>query len=143
MLKKTITYTNYNEEEVTEDFYFNLSKAECLEWEMTAQGSLTDQLTAIVNSKDKKKIIETFKDVIFKAYGEKTQDGKHFVKSHELSVAFSHTEAYSNLFMELATKTDAAIEFVNGIIPSVQPSDHLPSTKVGKRIEAMTSSASE
>lgn len=126
MIKKTMTYTNYNGEEVTEDFYFNLSKAECLEMEMMAQGSLADQLESIVKSKDKKKIVETFKEIVLKAYGEKSLDGRRFIKTPELSAEFSQTEAYSELFMELATKAEAAIEFVNGIIPTVEPSDHLP-----------------
>lgn len=126
MIKKTMTYTNYNDEEVTEDFHFNLSKAECLEMEMVAQGGLAEQLEGIVKSKDKKKIVETFKEVVLKAYGVKSQDGRRFIKTPELAAEFSQTEAYSDLFMELATKADAAIEFVNGIIPTVEPSDHLP-----------------
>ena len=131
MIKKTMTYTNYNNEEVTEDFYFNLTKAECLEMEMVAQGSLAEQLEAIVKSKDKKKIVETFKEIVLKAYGVKSQDGRRFIKTPELAAEFAQTEAYSDLFMELATKTDAAIEFVNGIIPTVEPADHLPAKKSG------------
>lgn len=131
MIKKTMTYTNYNGEEVTEDFYFNLTKAECLEMEMVAQGSLAEQLEGIVKSKDKKKIVETFKEIVFKAYGEKSPDGKYFLKDNDRAMAFAQTEAYSDLFMELATKADAAIEFVNGIIPTVEPLDHLPAKKSG------------
>ena len=103
MIKKTITYTNYNDEEVTEDFYFNLTRAECLEMEMIAQGGLAEQLEGIVKSKDKKKIIETFKEVVLKAYGVKSQDGRRFIKTPELAAEFAQTEAYSDLFMELAT----------------------------------------
>lgn len=131
MIKKTITYTNYNDEEVTEDFYFNLTKAECLEMEMVAQGGLAEQLEGIVKSKDKKKIIETFKEVVLKAYGVKSQDGRRFIKTPELAAEFAQTEAYSDLFMELAIKADVAIEFVNGIIPTVEPADHLPAKKSG------------
>ena len=131
MIKKTMTYMNYNNEEVTEDFYFNLTKAECLEMEMVAQGGLAEQLEGIVKSKDKKKIVETFKEVVLKAYGVKSQDGRRFIKTPELAAEFAQTEAYSDLFMELATKADAAIEFVNGIIPTVEPSDHLPAKKSG------------
>ena len=131
MIKKTMTYTNYNGEEVTEDFYFNLTKAECLEMEMVAQGGLAEQLEGIVKSKDKKKIIETFKEVVLKAYGVKSQDGRRFIKTPELAAEFAQTEAYSDLFMELAIKADAAIEFVNGIIPTVEPADHLPAKKSG------------
>ena len=119
MIKKTITYTNYNDEEVTEDFYFNLTKAECLEMEMVAQGGLAEQLEGIVKSKDKKKIIETFKEVVLKAYGVKSQDGRRFIKTPELAAEFAQTEAYSDLFMELATNADEASKFVNGIMPKI------------------------
>jgi hypothetical protein len=119
MLKKTITYEDFNENQRTEDFYFNLSKAEILEMEMGVSGGMTQMLNKIVAEQDGKKIIEVFKEIISKAYGEKSPDGKRFIKSEELFVAFSQTEAYSQLFMELATDTDAASEFINGIIPTI------------------------
>jgi hypothetical protein len=117
MLKKTITYTDYDGNKRTEDFYFNLSKAEVAEMEMSAEGGLTKTLEKIVAEQDGKRIIEMFKDLILKAYGEKSLDGKRFIKSKELSEAFSQTEAYSELFMELAMNAEASAAFVNGIIP--------------------------
>ena len=119
MLKKTITYTNYNGIEVTEDFYFNLTKAEIMEMEMSASGGMAEMINKIVASQDAPAIIKIFKELILKAYGEKSADGKRFMKSEEISVAFSQTEAYSQLFMELATDADAAAKFVNGIVPTV------------------------
>lgn len=117
MLKKTITYTDYNGTERTEDFYFNLSKAEVMELQMSKSGGIDEALKRIVAAQDEPAIISTFKDLILRSYGEKTPDGKYFIKSHEKSIAFSQTEAYSNLFMELATVNGAAVEFVNGVIP--------------------------
>lgn len=117
MLKKTITYTDYNGNERTEDFYFNLSKAEIMEMEMSTTGGLTEMIQKIVAAQDAPAIIKVFKEIILKAYGEKSPDGKRFIKSEELSTAFSQTEAFSQLFMELATDADAAAKFVNGIIP--------------------------
>ena len=117
MLKKTITYTDYNGTERTEDFYFNLSKAEAMEMEMGTSGGLTETIKKIVAAQDSPSIIKIFKDFILKAYGEKSLDGKRFIKSKEISEAFSQTEAYSQLFMELATNAEAAAEFVNGIVP--------------------------
>ena len=117
MLKKTITYTNYNGIELTEEFYFNLSKAEVMEMEMSTSGGLAEMITRIVAAQDAPAIIKIFKELILKAYGEKSPDGKRFIKSNELSEAFSQTEAYSELFMELASNADAASAFVNGIIP--------------------------
>lgn len=118
MLKKTITYNDYNGNERTEDFYFNLSKAELLEMEMGVSGGLAEMIQRITAAQDAPAIIKIFKDLILKAYGVKSSDGKRFEKSEELSAAFSQTEAYSILFMELATDADAAGKFVNGIVPS-------------------------
>lgn len=120
MLKKTITYTDYNEVERTEDFYFNLTKAELMEMEMGAVGGLSGMIEKIVSAKDAPAIIKVFKELILKAYGEKSADGKRFIKSKEISDAFAQTEAYSQLFMELATDTDAASKFVNGIAPNME-----------------------
>ncbi|GHU53993.1 hypothetical protein AGMMS49975_13600 [Clostridia bacterium] len=117
MLKKTMTYTDFDGNERTEDFYFNLSKAETLEMEMGTTGGMSQMLQKIVAEQDSKRIIDIFKDIILKSYGEKSPDGKRFVKNKELSDAFSQTEAYSDLFMELATDADAATEFINSIIP--------------------------
>lgn len=118
MLKKTITYTDYNGAERTEDFYFNLTKAEIMEMEMSTTGGFAEMIQKIVAAQDAPAIIKVFKDLLLKAYGEKSPDGKRFIKTSELSESFSQTEAYSQLFMELATDTEAASNFVNGIIPA-------------------------
>ena len=118
MLKKTITYIDYNGTERKEDFYFNLSKAEIMEMEMGTTGGMVEMINRIVAAQDAPAIIDVFKKMILKAYGEKSADGKRFIKSKELSEAFSQTEAYSQLFMELATDADAASKFVNGIVPA-------------------------
>lgn len=118
MLKKTVTYTDYNGVERTEDFYFNLSKAEVAEMELSVDGGLGAMIENIVNAKDNKQIVALFKDLVLKAYGEKSPDGRRFMKSKEISEAFSQTEAYSEIFMELALDEKAAIDFVNGILPS-------------------------
>nr|DAW78701.1 MAG TPA: hypothetical protein [Caudoviricetes sp.] len=122
MLKKTITYNDYNGVERKDDFYFNLTQAEVTEMELSVNGGLAEQIQKIVNAKDTPSIIKIFKELILKAYGEKTDDGKRFRKVNDngvsLSIAFSETEAYSKLFMELATDDIAAAEFVKGIIPA-------------------------
>ena len=118
MLKKTITYTDYNGVERKEDFYFNLSKAEVMEMELSTTGGLAEMIKRIVAAQDQPAIIKVFKDLILKAYGEKSRDGKRFIKSPELSDAFAQTEAYSILFMELATNDEAAAKFINGIVPA-------------------------
>ena len=118
MLKKTVTYVDYNGVERTEDFYFNLSKAEVTEMELSVEGGFSKMLEEIVKSNDNARILELFKDMVLKAYGEKSADGRRFVKSKELAEAFSQTEAYSEIFMELAMDEKAAAAFVNGIMPA-------------------------
>lgn len=118
MLKKTVTYVDYNGVERTEDFYFNLSKAEVAEMEMSVEGGYSKMLDEIVKSNDNVRIVELFKRILLQSYGEKSADGKRFVKSKELSEAFSQTEAYSEIFMELALDEKAAADFINGIMPA-------------------------
>ena len=118
MLKKTVTYVDYNGVERTEDFYFNLSKAEVTEMELSVEGGFSKMLEEVVKSNDNARIIELFKEMVLKAYGEKSADGRRFIKSKELSEAFSQTEAYSEIFMELALDEKAAAAFVNGIMPA-------------------------
>lgn len=122
MLTKTIKYTDYNGEEREEKFLFNLSKAELMEMELGTTGGMVETLKKIIETKDTPSLVKIFKDLILKSYGEKSADGKRFIKidneGNPLSIGFSQTEAYSNLFMELATNSVSAIEFVKGIIPN-------------------------
>ena len=118
MITKTIKYTDYNGRELEEKFMFNLSKAELMEMEMGTTGGLAGKIQKVVESQNAPEIIKIFKELILKAYGEKSEDGKRFIKSAELSEAFSQTEAYSQLFMELATDADAAAKFIKGIVPA-------------------------
>ena len=126
MLTKTITYTDYDGNERTEKFYFNLNESELVEMEVSATGGLTKYIEKILEEKDGGKIMAVFKDLLFRSYGEKSSDGKRFMKSKELSIAFSQTEAYNKLFMELCTDQNAAANFVNGIIPTAAKSDKQP-----------------
>ena len=122
MLKKTIKYTDYNGVEREDTFFFNLTKAELTEMSLSVNGGLAEMIKGILQAKDTPAIIKIFKELILKAYGEKTADGKRFRKTDDngtpLSIAFSETEAYSNLFMELSTNDEAAAEFVNGVMPA-------------------------
>ena len=126
MLKKTIKYTDYFGEEREEDFYFNLNKAELSEMEMSIDGGYTNMLDRMVKSKNAPELIAAFKDIIMKSYGEKSADGRRFIKSKELSEAFCQTEAYNILFMSLITDENAMIDFVNGIIPADLTKDNKP-----------------
>jgi hypothetical protein len=117
VLKKTIKYTDFNGEEVSEDFLFHLSKAELVELEMSHEGGFVASMQKVVEAEDNKTIIAEFKKIILQSYGQKSLDGKRFIKNQTLRDEFESSEAYSTLFMELVTDTDAAIEFMNGIIP--------------------------
>ena len=126
MLKKTFTYTDFNGVERTEDHYFNLSKAELMEMELSTTGGLAEMINKIVAAQDAPAIVKIFKELVLKAYGQKSADGRRFIKSKELSDEFSQTEAYSELFMELATDADAAAKFVNGIVPVMDNKSSIP-----------------
>lgn len=118
MFKKTIKYTDFDGVERKEDFYFNLTKAELLELQMSMDGGLRSYLERIVKTQSQPELIKMFKEIIMKAYGEKSPDGKRFMKSDEIRMNFECTEAYSELFMELATNSDAAADFINALLPS-------------------------
>lgn len=128
MLKKTIEYTDYNDVKRKEDFYFNLTKAEIMEMELSTTGGLAEMIQKIIDTQDTPQIIKLFKELVLKAYGEKSADGKRFIKNDEVRDGFAQTEAYSELFMELATDANAAAAFVNGIVPKdlEVPQDKLP-----------------
>ena len=125
MLKKTITYTDYNGVERTEDFYFNISKAEAMQLELTTNGGYAEMIKRVIDAKDGATIVNVFKEFVLKAYGEKSPDGKYFYKVDEngnpgnpLSKKFEQTEAYSELYMELALNAGAAAAFVNAVLPN-------------------------
>lgn len=122
MLKKIVTYTDYDGNERTEEFFFNLNKAEVTEMELSTEGGMEKMLKKIIESRDGKRIIEVMKDIVLRAYGEKSPDGRRFIKTPEMREAFAQTEAYVNVFMELATDAKAASDFVRGILPPV-PAD--------------------
>lgn len=118
MIKLTETYKDFNDVERTEDFYFNLTEAEVMELEMSTSGGLAVTIERIVAAQDAPAIIKIFKKLVLDAYGIKSPDGKRFIKNDEIKAEFEQTNAYSNIFMRLATDADAASKFVNGIMPN-------------------------
>jgi len=117
MLKKTIKFLDFNGAEREEDFYFNLTKAEVAELELSVNGGISEMLKRIIASKDTKQLANVFKDLICRSYGVKSLDGRKFVKNAEVLEEFTATEAYSELYMDLATNADAAQKFVNAVLP--------------------------
>lgn len=111
------TYEDFDGNQREETFYFNLTKAELTEMELSLNGGLSSLLDKIIKENDQSKIIEYFKKVVLSAYGEKSLDGRQFRKNDEIRENFKSTQAYSDIFMELATDADAAARFVNGIMP--------------------------
>lgn len=118
MYKKTLTYTDFNGVERTEDFYFNFTKAELMDLQLSTDGGLLEIIKKIINAKDTPALIKLFKKVLLLSYGVKSEDGKRFKKSDEIREDFASTEAYSEIYMELATDTNAASEFINSILPA-------------------------
>lgn len=136
MLKKLIKYTDYNGTERQENFYFNLNKAELMEMETEVTGGMRQLLEDMMEKQDIPKIMNAFKTIILKAYGEKTPDGRRFMKSEELSVAFTQTEAYNELYMELLSDAKKAAAFITALMPEDMRgdiSDDKVLTPVGKK----------
>lgn len=124
MIKKTITYTDFNGTTRTETFCFHLSQAETIEFECSESGGITKLIEKIIATQDNVKLVDIFKDLIRRSYGEISPDGRRFCKTDDkgrpLFQQFEETEAYSILFMELATDDKKAAEFIKGIIPEIK-----------------------
>ena len=118
MLKKTITYTDFNGEKASEDFYFNLSKAEIAEMELSHRGGFSSYLQEIIEAEDGAEIISTFKRILTMSVGQRSEDGRRFIKNEEITNDFLQSEAYSELFMELVTDGNKAAEFIQAIVPA-------------------------
>lgn len=125
MIQKKIKYIDYDGNQREEVFYFNLTKTELTEMQVSSTGGFIKKIEKIIESQDSKSIMEIFKDLILRSYGEKSPDGKRFIKNQELRDAFMQTEAYSELFMELGTDDVAASDFIDGIMPANLTQDHL------------------
>lgn len=134
MLKKTQTYVDFDGQQRTEDFYFNLTEAELTEMEYSMNGGLSQLLEKIIRENDQKQIIEYFKEIVIRAYGVKSLDGRQFTKNDKLREEFASTIAYSDIFMELAHDANKAAEFVNGIMPKTK-------AKAGQNITALPGQA--
>ena len=118
MLKKTITYTDYDGTTRKEDFYFNLNKSELMRLDLTTEGGVEKLIKKMISERDNKKIFETFEKIILMSYGEKSLDGRRFIKSEELSREFTQTEAYNVLLLELTENEKTMADFINGVLPS-------------------------
>ena len=118
MLKRPITYEDFNGETITDIYYFHLSKPELLKLQVGNSGGLNGLIQRIIETKDSEGIIAEFEKLVLMSYGQKSDDGKRFVKSDELREEFSQTAAYQHLFMEIATNEDAAVEFLKGVLPA-------------------------
>lgn len=126
MITKKITYTDFNGVERTEEFNFNMTKAELAELELSYPGGFSTIINNVVNAKDVTQLAAIFKDIICRSYGIKSEDGRKFVKNRENLEDFMATEAYSELYMELATDANKAAEFINGVLPKIDQPKALP-----------------
>lgn len=117
MLKREIKYEDFDGNEVTDTYYFNLTRSEMIELEVGYKDGLEAALRRIIETNDRQKLIAEFKNLVLLSYGVKSDDGKRFIKSDQLREEFTQTPAYDALFMELATNDDAAATFIKGIVP--------------------------
>lgn len=117
MLKRLIKYTNFNDEEVTEEFYFNFTTAELAEMELSTFGGMAQMLKNIIATNDGGEIIRIFKKILMDSVGRRSEDGRKFIKNPEIRNDFLDSGAFSALFMELITDIDSGAKFVNGLMP--------------------------
>lgn len=129
MVVKTITYTDFNGNERTEEHYFNISDAEMLQLEYSVSGGFTEMVKRIVSAQDNVTIMNTFNEIIDKSYGIKSADGREFVKSPEITRSFKQSGAYNKFFMDLCTKDGMAAEFCNSLFPSAASEDGVEPVK--------------
>jgi len=118
MIKKTIVYTDFNDQTVTEEHYFNLSRAELIELEISTEGGYGAFLEGVSQSKDNAFIFQQFKKILLDTYGKKSEDGKRFLKSAEISKEFEESEAYSQLIFDFFTDPEAAGKFFTELVPT-------------------------
>lgn len=118
MLKKTISYTDYDGNQRTEDFYFNLSKAEITEMELSMEGGMRAYIKRIIAAKSQLELVKLFKDVVLKSYGKKSTDGRLFMKNDTIRAEFEAHPAYSAIYMELMSDAQKAANFINGLMPA-------------------------
>lgn len=117
MLKKTITFNDLDGNPLTEDFFFHLSQHELAEMELSIEGGLAKRLRMIIGSNNRKEILDTFKSIVLASVGERSEDGRRFIKTDKYAAEFSQTEAFSKLFMELLTDPKASAEFMRSVVP--------------------------
>lgn len=118
MLKKTVTYTDYNGVERTETFYFHYTEAEILDMEMSTEGGFAERIQKIIDAKDQVSLMKLIKKFVIDAYGIKSEDGKRFIKNDKVKTEFLESPAYSKIWMELVMDDEVAADFVNNVIPS-------------------------
>ena len=135
MLKKTISYTDYDGNQRTEDFYFNLSKAEITEMELSMEGGMRAYIQRIIAAKSQLELVKLFKDVVLKSYGKKSADGRLFMKNDAIRAEFEAHPAYSMIYMDLETDEAKASAFVNGIMPADMPNQN-PAMEMAATVSA-------
>lgn len=117
MYTKKITYTDWLGNERTEEFNFTITKAALMEMQFEREGGMREYLQRIIDAKNRKELMEMFKDLVLRAYGEISEDGKYFIQDDNTKKRFASSPVYSMLFMKMTDDADFAKEFVNGILP--------------------------
>lgn len=118
MISWPITYTDYNGDTVKETCYFNIDKAELIQMQFDVNGTYNQYIERISQEHDLQRLGAEFTKLILGAYGKKSDDGRRFIKSEELTLSFKQSPAYSELLMQLLTDEEKAAKFMRGILPA-------------------------
>lgn len=140
MFKKTVTYRDFNDVERTEEYFFHLSTTEVLKLEKNKDGSLSEQLEKIQRDEDEAAMLDMITKLVLLAYGEKSEDGRRFVKSDKLVEEFTETEAYSQIFLDIMTNENELIDFITGILPKEMSQEVQKAMKEQEKLVPMSSS---
>lgn len=117
MLKETITFTNFDGKQVTETHYFNLTRAELVQWEMEHNEGVAEYFLRISQSNNKPELGQAFHDFLRRTYGLKSEDGNRHMKSEEISENFEHSAAFDEFYIKLITDEGFAGRFIKGVLP--------------------------
>lgn len=117
MIKKTVTFTNYNDQEVTKSYYFNIDKLEAAELELE-YGDLIETVEELLESSDGKKVYGIFKEIILNAVGQKSADGNSFIKNQQIRDEFAGSPALGEIIMDMFKNPEAAGPFLEGMLPA-------------------------
>lgn len=130
MFTVNVTYIDFDDQEYTERLYFNMTKVEFMRWQAESGDNLTERMKTALEKHDSSKIMDYFEELIRRSYGEKSDDGKRFVKDPQKTRDFMTSAAYDELFWRITQNQEECNAFMRGVLPNVPPSGEVKQNAV-------------